>query len=316
MTRPRNPEPAAPAAGGLWIRVAANLARRKVTGRLWASCLASFPVPDGAPRSLYQKAAVGFLVELWGNIAEHTTDGVIVDLPDQLLEQWAGWDGEPLAFARWLRAAHLDNETGKCREWDEMQGVLQTRREADAERQRRKRALDKLANRPIDEVDLGDGSAVAHSSTSTEGEKRARPTVDAAFIAQQLCIAANRGMNDNPAIGDAYNPILATRGDSLETVEAFVSEGLDDWTMVGRIVYTIAKHYKPEKRGDYVRSLTFFKNRTVLVYKRHVAKVAAGAGDAPGEVSIESGGRPTAVTKAARTGSGAMAAARAAGLDE
>lgn len=313
MTRP--PTATAKASpGGLWIRVVANLSRRKVTWRLVEACLATFPVPEGAPRSLYQKAAIGFLVTFWGNIAEHTVDGHVVDLPDGQLEQWAEWDGTPGAFANWFRVYHLDPETGKCREWDELQGVLQTRREADAERQRRKRELDRLANGPIEEIDLGD---VAQSSTSIEGGKRASVPADAGHIAAALTIAANRGMQDNPKIGNTYNPIIATRGDGLETVEAFIAEGVTDWRLVSSIIYTIAKAYPPKKAGDYIRSLTFFRERTITVYNRHMAKLAAAGAGAPGEVSIDStGARPTAQTKAIRTGAGAHAAAKSAGLPD
>src|SRR5262249_32418763 len=130
------------ASAGLWIRVSANLSRRKVTWRLTDALLAKFPVPEGAPRSLMQKAAMGYLMELWGNIAEHTVDGSIAALPDAQLEQWAGWDGEPGAFACWLRdghngaKGHLDAETGKVSEWDDFAGALQNKRADDAERQR------------------------------------------------------------------------------------------------------------------------------------------------------------------------------------
>lgn len=313
----RKKETPATTPGGLWIRVAANLARRKVTGRLWAECLAAFPVPDGAPRSLYQKAAVGFLVELWGNIAEHTADGTIAELPDPLLEQWAGWDGTPGVFAKWLRSKHLDNETGKCREWDEMQGVLQVRREADATRQRRKRELDKIEREGLEEIDLGEPAQVARSSPSNEGEKTEGRALDLGYLAQKLTVAANAGMMANDAIGQAFNPIISTRGDGLETVEALARDGVTDWTLAARIVYTIAKYYKPEKRGDYIRSLTFFKARTSTLYRRHMEKLAAEAAGSPGEVSIDSKpGRPTAVAKAARTGAGALAAAKSAGLEE
>lgn len=304
--RPKS-EPKAAPNGGLWIRVVANLSTRNVTWKMVEGCLAGLPIPPGVPRSIYQKAAMGYLVAFWGNIAEHSTDGVVVHLPDRQLEQWAEWDGETGIFARWFRDKHLDPETGKCREWDDMQGALEKRREADAVRQRRKRELDRVANGAIDEIDLGGGPRAAASMERTE-----RPVVDAAFMAQKLCIAANRGMNDNPAIGAAYNPIIATRGDSLETVEAFVSAGLTDWKLVTSILYTIAKQYKPQKNGDHIRTLVFFRERTITVYNRHMAKLAATSGDSPAEVSVDT--KPTAQSKAARSGAGALAAARSVGL--
>lgn len=302
------------AGGGLWIRVAANLSRRKVTWRLFAACLGTFPVPEGAPRSLYQKAAIGFLVELWGNIAEHTADGSIAALPDAQLEQWAGWDGTPGQFAAWLRAAHLDTSTGKCREWDECAGALQTRRQADAERKRNQREREKLERdaKQLTEVDVGES---AHSSTSNEGPKTEAVDLDIGALAQRLTVAANQGMSENPLIGDMFNPIVSTRGDGLETVEAFNLEGLTDWTLVARIIYTLAKKYKPQKRGDHIRSLTFFRERTITVYRQHLEREAAASTDAPGEVSIDRGPyRADTRTKSARSGAGALAAADSVGL--
>lgn len=114
-----------------WIRVEAGIARRKVTYRLTEALMADDVRADlGADVSAYviRAAAIGFLVSLWGAVAEHSANGAIADVPDLLLEEWAGWHGTPRAFARWVRAHHVDAD-GRLRDWDETNGPLDTRRE-------------------------------------------------------------------------------------------------------------------------------------------------------------------------------------------
>lgn len=124
---------------GLWIRVAANMGARKVTARLSAVLRAEDM--GGMSRGLSRAAAVGHLVMLWGNVAENTTGGYIADVPDDLLEDWAGWDGAPGVFARWLREQHVTD--GRINDWDEYAGALEDRREKDRVRKQRQREREK-----------------------------------------------------------------------------------------------------------------------------------------------------------------------------
>jgi hypothetical protein len=112
-----------------WIRVAGDLARRKVTYRVMHALGVS------------KHEAMGLLVEFWANVAEHCTGGYVADVSDMQLDAWADWRGEPGAFASFVRANHLDAD-GRVNEWEEYAGKLEQRREADrllkeAERQQR-----------------------------------------------------------------------------------------------------------------------------------------------------------------------------------
>jgi hypothetical protein len=332
----------ASAAAGLWIRVSANLSRRKVTWRLTETCLAHFPIPPGAPRSLMQKAAMGFLMELWGNIAEHTVDGRIAGLPDAQLEQWAGWDGEQGAFARWLRAQHLDVETGTVNEWDDFAGALQAKRASDAQRQREKRDRDRRARRDADRADqfeakLGDVTMPDRPTPSPaaavpplrvvdagQGESTGaanpspyrRDTLsadDATHFAREMTIALNKGMDENPRIGGQYMPVHASRGDALDVVQGWAGDGVTDWDLMKRVVYTVAKAFEPERRGDQIRSLTFCRERALAMWRR--AKARAAAEQAPPIDELPgSAGKPGTGSRRARSQAGALAAASAVGL--
>lgn len=331
-----NPIVSGGAGAGLWIRVSANLSRRKVTWRLTESCLAMFPVPAGAPRSLMQKAAMGFLQELWGNIAEHTIDGVIAHLPDAQLEQWAGWDGEPGVFAKWLRASHIDADTGCVREWNDFAGALQSKRQNDAQRQRDKRERDKAARSALEagrvqQTELGvqksDGAprgAGPPARVETASPYRLTLTADdVTDIAREMTIALNKGMNENARMNGMYNPVHAGRGDSLEFVTYLASEGVTDFDLVGRCVYTIAKTYEPTKAGDQIGSLKFCQEKALAMVRRAVARAQAEKAGPIEEVSAPRGksgkhidSTLNSTSRGARSAAGALVAAGAVGLPD
>jgi hypothetical protein len=121
---------------GLWIRVVANIGLRKV---VWRAC-------DVLGTSV--EASVGHLVMLWGGVAENTQHGRVDDVPDALLEAWAGWHGESGAFARFVREHHVTD--GRINEWDEYAGALEDRRTKDRERKRRQRSTGSPADSPRD----------------------------------------------------------------------------------------------------------------------------------------------------------------------
>lgn len=322
------------AGAGLWIRVSANLSRRKVTWRLTESCLAQFPVPAGAPRSLMQKAAMGFLQELWGNIAEHTIDGVIAHLPDAQLEQWAGWDGEAGVFAKWLRESHIDAETGCVREWNDFAGALQSKRQNDAQRQREKRDRDRSVRQAVEaarvqQTELGapaganpnpPRTVVAAPRVETASPYRLTLTPDEVTdVARELTIALNKGMNDNARINQMYNPVHAGRGDSLEFVTYLASEGVTDFELVGRCVFTIAKTFEPTKPGDQIGSLKFCREKALAMYRRAIARADAEKRGPIDEVPVsrgKTGTRISSESRGARSAAGALAAAGAVGLPD
>ncbi len=106
-----------------WIRVHANLPARPVVGRLSDAL------------KVRRAEAVGLLVALWGQVAQHGRGGNISGVSDRQLEEWAGWAGKRGVFAAWVRSAHCTDD-GVIRDWEEYQGPLEARRAADRERQR------------------------------------------------------------------------------------------------------------------------------------------------------------------------------------
>lgn len=111
----------------LWIRVDANLRRRAVVGRAVEAL------------GISSHEAMGMLVELWGNVAQHAERGHVGDVPDTLLEEWCGWRGKRGKCAAFLRAHHIDR-SGVIHEWMEYNGKLEERRQRDRERKRPREA--------------------------------------------------------------------------------------------------------------------------------------------------------------------------------
>lgn len=112
----------------LWIRVEAHELDSLRVARL-AAALRIKPVQ-----------ALGHLVALAGNVAEHTPGGHIADVPEAALEQWSGWSGKVGVFAAAARKHLEDPATGQLGNWEDTMGNLVERRERDAERMRLKRA--------------------------------------------------------------------------------------------------------------------------------------------------------------------------------
>lgn len=129
-----------------WIAVDGQLAHRKVVYRvvelLRASGGASAGLSVDVPRDFLRTSAVGLLVGLWTGVGMNCNDGDISDVPDSLIEHWAGWYGQPGHFAQWVRDTHVSK--GRIKDWDEMNGSLETRREKDRERKRLEREAQRL----------------------------------------------------------------------------------------------------------------------------------------------------------------------------
>lgn len=192
----------------LWIRVVANMGQRKVTARLSSVLRTSAGLSRGASRA----AAVGYLVMLWGSVAENTTDGRVDDVPDELLEDWAGWDGEPGAFARWLREHHVTD--GRINDWDEYAGALEDRREKDRERKRRQRQREKEEQESPRDVRVTSARTNGNGTDGQNRELHTSPDGDvkgADAPPPHEVVTAAGGNSDRPPTG-AVPPVGSTNG--------------------------------------------------------------------------------------------------------
>lgn len=114
----------------LWIRIDANIGENPNVWKL------------ADVRGLSAVSCVGHLVMLFGNVAEHAPTGNVADVPDALLERWAGWTGEPKLFAQSFRELFVT--AGVVDGWEKRQGALIDRAAKERERTARRRS----ANRP------------------------------------------------------------------------------------------------------------------------------------------------------------------------
>jgi len=109
-----------------WIRVHARLSEKRVVAR----CAETLRIDH------YK--AMGHIVALWGGVSLNVVGGMIGDVPDSLLERWAGWTGKRGAFAKWVREQHMDDE-GRVNEWFDYAGALEVRRAKERQRLHDKR---------------------------------------------------------------------------------------------------------------------------------------------------------------------------------
>lgn len=87
--------------------------------------------------------AIGAVVRVLCKLPAHAGDGVIADVPDETLEEWGGFRGEPGVFAQAFRKV-LCTE-GTVTSWEKYNGAAQRRHSKDRDRQADRRAAAKAA---------------------------------------------------------------------------------------------------------------------------------------------------------------------------
>lgn len=87
--------------------------------------------------------AVGLIVLVLVKFPEHAPDGNLKDVPDTLVERWAGWAGTRGQFAALLRAIFL-NSDGVWEAWDKHNG--RALRKLDRDRERLRLSRDEIEN--------------------------------------------------------------------------------------------------------------------------------------------------------------------------
>lgn len=96
----------------------------------------------------------------------------------------------------------------------------------------------------------------------------------------ELTRMLNRGMQDNPAIGNVYNPVIANSGATLQAAEQLQQAGVAlDFAEL--VVYTAATAYKPKKPGDQISSLSYLVPAILDAWQRRNAKTDASTASPP-----------------------------------
>lgn len=122
--------------------------------------------------------------------------------------------------------------------------------------------------------DHGPGT-MDHGATTTD-----QPAADDDdTLRLELVRAANRGMLDNPAIGQRLNPIPHGHGSAVELDEALARADVAP-TFAISWVYTAAKTFRPHGRNRQIRSLSYFRDGLLSAWEQHEAMEQTG-GPAP-----------------------------------
>lgn len=116
---------------------------------------------------------------------------------------------------------------------------------------------------------VADADAVAATSHA-RAPVHTREEADA--LASRLIVAANRGMQDNPAIGIAHRPI-PTGHASREKVVDWLTAGVP-CPVIERTVYEVAKEFKPHKRDRQISSMNYFEGAVLDAWEAYQAATA------------------------------------------
>lgn len=104
-----------------WIRVATKIKDDVSIAKIADAC------------KIRISEAVGCVVCVLAQFPEHAREGGIAEIPDLLIEQWAGWEGKRGRFASAFRA-HMCTDEGVTRSWEKYNGAAI--RDSDAARLR------------------------------------------------------------------------------------------------------------------------------------------------------------------------------------
>ena len=99
------------------------------------------------------------------------------------------------------------------------------------------------------------------------------PTTDGSrgdSLSLELVRAANRGMLDNPLIGERVNPIHHGHTSAVELDDACARADIAP-TFAISWVYQAARAYRPEGRNRQIRSLTYFRDGLLTAWEKHLA---------------------------------------------
>lgn len=255
-----------------WIRVHSNLIGKKVVWRCVKSC--------GIP----PESAVGHLVMLWGQAAQHTVNGDLSAIPDEQIEDWARWRGEVGAFARFVRSEHVSD--GHINDWDEYAGKLEARRAQDRMRKSKRNSAGIPAETSrdvhVNSIPTRANEDEDDNGTSISSSNNATPDVgDVGAYRDALITAANQGMQGNPAIGDRFNPIPWGHGGSHEAADEMHTAGVP-LDFARSVVHAIARSYRPEGRSRQVTSLKYCTGQVIDRWRAEQARTMASSTDLPG----------------------------------
>jgi hypothetical protein len=150
-----------------WLRVDANLSHSRLIDVLRTSC------------GLSRVAAIGSVVSLWSQCVIADNGGYIGRLSDTWIEDACGWTGQPGQLAAVIREHHLTD--GRIKDWDDYQGALEQRREADRLRKQRERERKKTGQPPD-----SPGDVTRKSGGTSRGHPNATGTVTDTELQQPL----------------------------------------------------------------------------------------------------------------------------------
>jgi hypothetical protein len=137
-----------------WVAVAVNIARDPAVHRMAAAIRVRVP------------EIVGLLALTFAEMTQHAPDGQLADVPDTLLESWAGWHGRRGAFAAQFRA-ELCDDAGLVTAWERYNGAAIRRARAARERTRAWRKEREQASRSADGASIS-ASTGTHTGTHTD----------------------------------------------------------------------------------------------------------------------------------------------------
>ena len=252
-----------------WIRVHANLADKPVVCRAVETL------------GVRHHEAIGLLVQFWGAVSQHATDGAVAALSDAQIEVWAGWTRKRGKFASFIRSTHLDCD-GRVNEWDCYAGALEEQRRQSRNRKRTSRGRHSDGHSDSHADGHGD-IAVTSSPTKRNDNETKRNELevvdlaippDSELTALFLTICANRAITER--WGEQPSPLA--RSSAVQLADELAGEGIS--AAVARL--SIYRQCRETKIPKPPRTVSYFGNGIRGDWEKEQTRVAiAASGERP-----------------------------------
>jgi hypothetical protein len=192
-----------------WVAIAVNIARDPAVHRLAAALRVRVP------------EVVGLLTLTFAEMSQHAPDGRVGDVPDTLLESWAGWHGKRSLFAIGFRA-ELCDQSGLVTAWEKYNGANIRRAKAARERTRAWRDRNDAKPSAGSAPHTGAGTHTAtRTGTHTEGVSVCRTEQDST---EQDSTEPDYSLTEHGAgaKADAEVALRTAMGDQIGPIEQFL----------------------------------------------------------------------------------------------
>lgn len=171
--------------------------------------------------------ALGHYFACCSGFGQHQPDGIVAAQTDATLEHWALWRGTKGRFAKAFRARCVGDD-GAIRGWWRNRSVIRKQENDRKKPDGRKGRMFTESPESPNTIPRGIRGGNEQRTTTTPSGSTGTGTTDVAVgpdeAARTITAHLNRGLEANPRVGTAFNPVIASSG--VQVVADWLRSGI------------------------------------------------------------------------------------------